>query len=306
MSGLSDVLEMQEIMFLLMGTGFVLRKLNIIDGKGRAYLTTLLIDLILPCNIIHAFMIEMNGEILRATFWVLIIASVIQIFSWLLGKVIFFKAADSRRRVMQYATMCSNAGFMGNPVVEGIFGAQGLLYASIYLIPLRFFMWSAGLSCFTRTSLKDTLKKLAVHPCIIAVWIGFAVMLSQITLPSAISRTIGYISDCNLPVSIIVIGTILAEVSLKNIINFDSIWFCIVRLIILPLLVLVLCMALHMDTLVTGVCVTLTSMPAGSTTAILAEKYGGDYAYASEIILLSSVLSLASVPMFCMIITRLM
>ena len=207
---------------------------------------------------------------------------------------------------MQYATMCSNAGFMGNPVVEGIFGAQGLLYASIYLIPLRFFMWSAGLSCFTRTSLKDTLKKLAVHPCIIAVWIGFAVMLSQITLPSAISRTIGYISDCNLPVSIIVIGTILAEVSLKNIINFDSIWFCIVRLIILPLLVLVLCMALHMDTLVTGVCVTLTSMPAGSTTAILAEKYGGDYAYASEIILLSSVLSLASVPMFCMIITRLM
>ena len=167
-------------------------------------------------------------------------------------------------------------------------------------------MWSAGLSCFTRTSLKDTLKKLAVHPCIIAVWIGFAVMLSQITLPSAISRTIGYISDCNLPVSIIVIGTILAEVSLKNIINFDSIWFCIVRLIILPLLVLVLCMALHMDTLVTGVCVTLTSMPAGSTTAILAEKYGGDYAYASEIILLSSVLSLASVPMFCMIITRLM
>ena len=123
MSGLSDVLEMQEIMFLLMGTGFVLRKLNIIDGKGRAYLTTLLIDLILPCNIIHAFMIEMNGEILRATFWVLIIASVIQIFSWLLGKVIFFKAADSRRRVMQYATMCSNAGFMGNPVVEGIFGA---------------------------------------------------------------------------------------------------------------------------------------------------------------------------------------
>ena len=106
---------------------------------------------------------------LRTTLLALLIALGIQLACWGLGKLLYRFAPEPRRKVLQYATLCSNAGFMGNPIVEGIYGAQGLLYASVYLIPLRFFMWSAGLSCFTHTTARETLKKLALHPCIIAV-----------------------------------------------------------------------------------------------------------------------------------------
>ena len=106
---------------------------------------------------------------LRATLLALLIALGIQLACWGLGKLLYRFAPEPRRKVLQYATLCSSAGFMGNPIVEGIYGAQGLLYASVYLIPLRFFMWSAGLSCFTHTTARETLKKLALHLCIIAV-----------------------------------------------------------------------------------------------------------------------------------------
>ena len=151
MSALTDVIELQVIIFLIMLVGLILTRRKIITPEGRKCLTDLLIDVILPCNIICSFMIEMNTQILKSTLIVLGIALGIQIVCYLLGKVIYWFAPQSQKMVLQYATMCSNAGFMGNPIIEGIYGAEGLLYASIYLIPLRFFMWSAGLFCFKKT-----------------------------------------------------------------------------------------------------------------------------------------------------------
>ena len=113
--------------------------------------------------------------------------------------------------VLRYATICSNAGFMGNPVVVGIYGSQGLLYASVYLIPLRIFMWSAGLSCFTVASPKDIVKKLVHHPCIIAVVIGMALMPFPDVVPSFLLQTMQSCSKCVLPVSMIVIGSIFVR-----------------------------------------------------------------------------------------------
>ena len=83
--------------------------------------------------------------------------------------------------VLQYATVCSNAGFLGNPVAEGLYGSIGLLYASVYLIPQRIVMWSAGISYFTESpSRKEVVKKVLTHPCIVAVEIGIVLMVTQV------------------------------------------------------------------------------------------------------------------------------
>lgn len=302
MAALADVIELQIILFLIMLAGLILTRKGIILPEGRRCLTDLLIDLILPCNIICSFMLEMNGEIMKASFVVLMVASGIQVICYLLGKVIYTFFPENQRKVLQYATMCSNAGFMGNPVIEGIYGAQGLLYASIYLIPLRFFMWSAGLFCFTKTDIKSALKKLAVHPCIIAVWIGFALMLTQLQPPAAITRTLRYLSGCTLPLSMLIIGSILAGVKLESMLSVKIGYFTIIRLLGIPMVTLAVCRIFSLDTLVTGVCVVLAGMPAGSTTAILAEKYDGDAVYASKIVFVSTLLSLVTIPLLFAII----
>ena len=67
---------------------------------------------------------------------------------------------DSKKKVLQYATICSNAGILGNPIAEGIFGQMGMMYASIYVIPQRIFMWSVVLLILQRHRIrKRSLKK---------------------------------------------------------------------------------------------------------------------------------------------------
>ncbi len=304
MRGMQQVIELQIILFVIMLVGFILTKMNVIKPEGRRCLTDLLIDIILPCNIVCSFMIKLDRGILQATMKVLLIALGIQVACCFLGKVLYPFAKESQKGVLRYATMCSNAGFMGNPVIEGIYGTQGLLFASIYLIPLRFFMWSAGLSCFTRTKLRDTVKKLALHPCIIAVWIGFFFLISQVEPPPLLYQILKYFSNCTLPVSILVIGSIMAGIQVKTIVTRMTLYFCGIRLLVLPLLTLAVCRILGINGLVTEVCVVLTGMPAGSTTAILADKYGQDAEYASKCVFISTLLSLLTIPLLIFIMEQ--
>ena len=86
---------------------------------------------------------------------------------------------EGRYKCLQYGTICSNAGFLGNPIAEGIYGTEGLVLASVYLIPQRIMMWSSGLAVFSGTSDKmKTLKKVVTHPCILACVLGIILMVT--------------------------------------------------------------------------------------------------------------------------------
>ena len=182
-----------------------------------------------------------------------------------------------------------------------IYGSQGLLYASVYLIPLRIFMWSAGLSCFTVASPKDIVKKLIHHPCIIAVVIGMVLMPFPGIVPGFLLQTMQSCSRCVLPVSMVVIGSILAEADIRKMLKGSTLFYCVVRLLGIPAVTMIMCRLLGIGTLVT--CTILAGMPAGSTTAILAEKYDGDAKYASECVFLSTVLSLFIMPLLYMVLS---
>lgn len=206
---------------------------------------------------------------------------------------------------MEYGTICSNAGYLGNPVVEGIYGAEGLLYASVYLIPARLFLWSAGLMCFTQADKKTVLKNLAKHPCIIAVEIGFLLMLSQLSLPSLLEKSLRSVGGCTTVLSMFTIGSVIAGSDLRTVFSRDNWYYCFVRLILVPGLVLAAGMVLHVDALILGISVVLAGMPAGATTTLLAAKYDGDADFASKCTVLSTLLSMVTIPLFCLFLIRL-
>lgn len=297
----SSLFQVQIMMFLLIAIGYFLGKKNIITKEGRKSITDLVINVVLPCNIIVSFFIEMNLHILTSCLVILLLSIGIQLFSSFAGKYFYPHADEKMLPVLRYATICSNGGFMGNPLVEGIYGSQGLLYASIYLIPQRIVMWSAGLSCFTKAKGKDVIKKVLTHPCIIAVGIGIFFMITQISLPASIDRTLRTLSGCTTSLSMLIIGVILSEISAKTILSKMNLYYCFIRLIVFPALVLAVGFVLHLDPLVTAVSVVLSGMPAGTTTAILASKYDGDAHFAVKCVFLSTLLSLFTIPLWCMI-----
>lgn len=301
MVDMSNLLNLQITIFCLMLSGYILTKTNILSGDARKPLSNLLINFILPCNIITSFMMEFNQKIMLDCLSIFIVSVCLQTFVVLASKYFYPNTDSGKLPVLRYGTIVSNAGFMGSPIAQGLYGNQGLLYSSIYLIPLRAVMWSFGVTCFTGAKGKGVLKKILTHPCIVAVFLGMILMITQIQLPKGIEQTIRYAGNANTALSMIVIGNILAEVKASEILDRTAGWFCIVRLAVIPLLVLIGCKLSGVDELVKQLSVVLASMPAAATTAILAAKYDGDAHFAAKIVFLSTLLSLLSVPLLCVL-----
>lgn len=302
----NNLIDLQVELFLFMMLGYVLNKLHLIDAKARKSITDLVIFIVLPCNIIYSFMIKMSVEIIESGIIIFFVSVFIQILCELLSHILYPHVSEQQNKVLKYATICSNAGFMGSPLVQGLYGLQGLLFASIYLIPQRVIMWSSGIACFSSAKGKDVIKKVLTHPCIIAVLIGIFIMLLQIELPTYMTKTIASVSNCTMFLSMLVIGGVLAEISFKSVLNKLVIYFSFIRLLLIPCIVLLGCYLLKLPMLVCAVACVLAGMPAGTTTVILAEKYDGDSALAVQLIFLSTALSLISVPFLCVMIEFLM
>jgi predicted permease len=296
----NSLINLQGMLFLLVGAGIILRKKGILHEEAKAVLTDLVIYFILPCNIISSFLIEFNRKVLMKFAIILVIASLIQVVCLILANSLYRKEPGGRKKVLQYGTVCSNAGFMGNPIAEGVYGAQGLMFASIFLIPQRIVMWSAGVSYFTESpDRKTVVKKVLTHPCIIAVYIGVFFLVTQLKMPEFLENTIRGVGGCTTTVSMVLIGTILAEVKLKSILDWGIVKYTVIRLFLIPFMVYIACRLFSIDPMLSGVSVLLAGMPAGSTTAILAAKYEGDYIFATKCVVVTTLLSLVTIPLWC-------
>ncbi len=300
---ITKMLELMGMMLLLMLTGALLRKREIITKEGKKCLTDLILYVILPCNIIKAFSIELEADFWQKCSLALVVSIVIQLFYLVVNRLCYGMMEDGEKQVYQYATVCSNAGFMGNPLSQGVFGDLGLLYASIFMIPQRVVMWSAGISYFSQeTDRKSIVKKVLTHPCMVAVYIGLVLLITQLSFPPVIQNTIVSLSNCCTAMTMLYIGTILSDVDFRSLLSKKQLYFAFLRLILLPLIVYLVCMVLHIDKLVTGVSVFLTGMPAGSTTSLLAAKYGADEESAAKCVVLTTALSIVTLSVWSIIL----
>ena len=302
MINFDNMFNMQGMLFLLMIIGAVLTWKRIITADGQKLLTDLVMDVTLPASIIKSFQMELSRELLESCLEIFLVAIAIQVGTFLLSALLYRGISDEKhRKVLQYATICSNAGVLGNPIAEGIFGSMGLLYASIYLIPQRTFMWSAGLTYYTRCpSKKELARKVLTHPCIIAVAFGMVLLVTGTTLPGFLGSTVNSIAGANTAVSMMLIGSFLVGVNVKSMFQKTFYYYSFVRLFLIPFLVFVPCRLLGLDSMVTGVSTILAAMPAASSTAILAAKYECDEVFASKCVAFTTVLSMVTIPVWCL------
>lgn len=294
------MISLQLELFLLILVGYILSKNGMFSASTRKQLTSIVLTIVLPCATIESFMMDIDTEQLFAMAVVLIISTAIQFYYWFFCKTCWNNQNEDHKVNLQYGTMVSNAGFMGMPVSQSVFGSMGLLYASIFLIPQRICMWSYGLSLYTQgTSKREIIKKVATNPCIVAIYIGLFLMLLgtlEIELPTFLTETISVIGDCNTALSMIVIGGILSEVDKEEIKDKICWAYSFLRLLVLPIGIACILHFIPVDEVVKDVCILLSAMPAASTTAMLAQSYDRDPAFASKLVFASTLLSMVTLP----------
>lgn len=298
-----QMLELQVQLLLLMVVGIVVKKKRVVTHEQQMGVSSLLINLVLPANIIASFLsdIAVSRELIFNCMQAILISLSIQGCAYLLSPVIFRRFDRRINHVMTYGMIVSNSSFIGIPVVEVIFGAMGTLYTSVFQIPIRITMWTAGLSLFTEAvNPREKIKKMLTHPCIVAVAAGFFILLLQIRLPGAVVNMISSLGRCTTALSMLVIGMILADINVKHLFGGSTLYFTLFRLILYPLAVLAILSRLPVNPMIRSISVIMTAMPAGSTTAILAQQYAYDSEYAAKIILISTVCSIVTIPVICL------
>ena len=297
MAAFFQMLNTQAVLLAYLLCGVLCRRLHIITPHSQQNFTDLVLSVLMPCMVFNSFQ-SVTWDMLRNSLSVLGLSLGISLAAMAAGRLIFRRAGAGRAGVLRYAVLVNNAGFAGLPLARETFGAEGALYASVFLIPARIFMWSAGVTMISgqRPSAKKLWSQLAKNPNIVAVFLGLARGLSGLTFPPFIESALSHLDACVSPLSMVIIGAIVAGVPWKGLFEKDVWLYAAVRLLAMPLAALAAGRLLGFAPVALGSVVILTAMPAGTTVPLLAARYGKDAVFASKLLLVSTVLSLLTVP----------
>lgn len=302
MNNFMELVSIQVVLFIYILVGVYAKKKGIITKDNQQKFIDFILHILMPCMIFNSFKQELTLQVIKSAWTIMTISFGIALVALVLGKIVYWRFPDNKKSIMQYGTIVNNSGFAGLPLVGEIFGEAGLFYASFFLIPNRIFMWSAGISLFEKTDRKTKWKNVLLNPNIIAVELGLIRGLLALELPYSINYAIEKMGNSVAPLSMIIVGAILADVNLRNIFDKSVFLVTLIRLIVLPLVATGIISLLRLDAMISGVALVLTGMPVGTTTALLAAKYNADVEFASKLVFITTLLSLITAPVLILLI----
>lgn len=293
----SQLINQVIVLFIIMMVGFYAKKKKYLNNTVDKGLSELLINITLPFMIVTSFNIKYEAAMVSNSQKILLYSFLIHIGLIFFSKMMFFKFPKNKQQVFRFITIFCNVGFMGYPVLESIYGGIGVFYAAIFNIPFNILVWTVGVMLFTGEKDFKSMRKAVANPALIAVFIGLILFAFSISLPLPIATSLKLVGSTTTPISMIIIGSMLAEIQFKNIFSdFSTYYATVVRLLIVPMIVYVVLKLLKADPLLLNICVILQAMPAAVMAPILAEKYGGDSLLASQCVFITTIVSSITIP----------
>lgn len=302
----------QLMLFSLLALGVLLTKIGLMDKQSRSFISGLVINVLMPCSILASFFQASNeGEFLKSFFIVLAAGLVIHLFTFLLSKFLYRKLKGGVKAVLMFATMTSNAAFVGIPVIDGIFGPEGVMLTSAYFLAMNTFMWTIGIAQFEGPSKKKgrdkvftVIKQVVLQPNILVLFIGLALLLTGFRFPAFISDTIVSVGQCTTVFALLAVGQVMANVDLKTMFTKQNWFYCLIQLIVIPAVTLAVLLPFNLGKLVTGLLVILSGMPAASSTAMVADRYNQEPELASKLVSLSTLVSMLTIPVMALLVNK--
>lgn len=310
----SVVLTSVFTMILLLIPGLVFERFKLAPKDFTKGLTNFTLFLAQPAMLIHSFLRAFDGEILKNLGVVFLLGIVGYAVMFLVVCLMFRKTETSKQGVLRFMMMFTNAGFMGLPVLQNVFGAQGdlaVLYATGILVCHNVLTWTIGLPLLSGSS-KGMGKKALINPGTVACAIGIILFLTSAVdyLPKPVTDVVSMLSSTVTPLAMFIVGAHLAHFDVKSIFKQWRLLVAVgMRLFVLPLLVFGCFILIKWtgllpldNAMLLAVPFLQLCMPSASVTTMMAQRYGGDTTYASAGVSLSTLLSVVSIPLMSLLI----
>lgn len=296
------VFDQIVILFLLILTGYAARRFGVLDDRTTSGTCRFLVQIALPALIISSMMVPFSADLFSACEEMLLISVVFYAISlvvaWYLPRLL--GSSDEERGIYSFLLMFSNTAFMGFPVIQAVFGDEALFYTAIFNLPFNLLVFSVGIFMLTRykgDAGSGFDPKILLNPGIIAVVVGFFFFLFSVNLPVPVEGAISALGSLTTPLSMIVIGAMLARIAPSDIFAGWRIYvITAVRLLLLPVIVWAVLSPFISDPYLLGVPVIMAAMPAAANAAILAEEYEANTRLASQGVFISTLFCTVTIP----------
>jgi len=305
-------------LMLIIAVGFICRKVGIINDVSSKNLSRLVLMVGQPAMLIYSMSsAEYNTENVKIAWTMLWLGFLYHAVLAVLGYFLAlpYKKNIDEEKISEFSIMFANCAFIGFPIFEALLGPTGLFMASFSVFSFNVLLWTWGLAIFgrKRNDIKLNIKKIIFNFGTIPCVIGFALYLLKdpaigFELPLFITKAAGYLTNICTPISVLIIGALIATQSPKRIFSsWKLYYFNAIKLFVLPLLVCLISKVILILVPVDGLymyavfATAAAALPSAAAVTMMSETHGLDSGYSSVIVGTTSLMSVLSLPIVMMI-----
>ncbi|MBO4914011.1 MAG: AEC family transporter [Oscillospiraceae bacterium] len=298
------------IILLLTATGYLCGAKGWMKAESKAFISKLLMTIAVPCMCISGLRGNLTRDMLAGSVRLLAVPFLCNAAGFVLSFLAARLMKLPRKSLGVFLVMCSlsNAMFIGYPMCYELFGEECVPYVMLYYfantcftqtVAMGLIRWSGGSG---GTTWKDGLKFLTT-PTVIALFIGFMLVLLDIELPSFIGSYMRYVSGLVTPVALILVGYIIYEIGLDKLRLDRTLAVALgFRFLLAPATYALCCALFGVSGLARSTFLGEGTMPVVTQTVVAAAQYSADERLAAEGAALSTLACFIVIPVLMLVI----
>ncbi|WP_295109620.1 AEC family transporter [Ruminococcus sp.] len=295
------ILRQIVIMFIILLIGFGCSMKGLITKEGNKQLSAVALHIVNPLLIFMSYQSAYSSKLLRGLLWSFLLSGLS--FAVTIGlSTLLIKKKRPEHDLERFSAVYSNCGFIGIPLIRGIYGAEGVLYLTAYITLFNILIWTHGLMTMKGSKdMKSFLNSLKA-PSVVAVFIGLIFYLLQIRLPDFLRKSLQYVSDMNTPLAMLIAGSAAAQTNVVKALKNSGLYIvAALKLVALPLAAMALLHFIPAPHMVQMVVLIASACPVATTGTMFAIQYDKNPERCSEFFAVTTLLSGLTLPVVTML-----
>ena len=293
-------------MLLLLLLGCLCFRMKLVDEAGSKVLANLLLMVVNPMLAIVSLQTEYSAHLAQGLLVAYLLAFLTHLVAAILSTVLIRTTGNPDCGIDRFASMYSNCGFIGIPLVQSILGNEGVLYLTAYMTVFNFFSWTHGVMIMTGTFSLKELKKGLLSPMIFASILGVVFFFGRIHIPDLLLDSMNYVAGMNTPLAMLIAGISVAQTDLLSMLRNRKLYLISAsKLLIMPALLLLVLTLIPVDPMVSCTMLVAAACPVAATGTAFALRFHKNALYASELYAFTTIESLVTIPLFVFAAERL-
>lgn len=300
-------------MLILLGVGWVLSYIGWLDAGSKNFLNKFIIKICVPCVTITNFFQSFPREMLSSS-GIYVLAPLMNMFIlFMVSQLIYKILKNEPHRLGSFAAMCavSNCNLFGLPISISLFGEESLPFVFYFYIANSIIFWglcnpmmmkdkkNLEISFFNSIKKVFSIPFVTVIVCVALLWLNF-------TPPTFVLNLTKYFANLVTPLAFILVGRIMYEIDFKDFkVDLSVFLITVMRFVIAPGLMIIFSKLFNISEMGTQVYIILSAMPVMIQTTLISELYGTDSRYSATALSATTILSLAFIPIYMLIMPML-